>query len=132
MKHRWLDWKYALIVIGLAVLALLVMDFNNRMSELKRLSGEQDQVAAQVTSLQSTQDYLQTQMAIATSESSVREWAYQDGHLVQQGDVVVVPVAPAESAPEPTATPQPTRQPESNWHIWLSLFLDRLPSVNAP
>jgi hypothetical protein len=32
--------EYALLVIGLVVLTLLVMDFNNRMAALRRLTGE--------------------------------------------------------------------------------------------
>jgi hypothetical protein len=129
MKRQWLGWKYALMIIGLAVLALLVMDFNNRMAELKRLSSQSELVAAEVTSLVQTQTHLQTQIAYATSEAAVMEWAYQEGHWLREGDVPVVPLAEG-SAPEPTAMPIPTQTPESNWQIWFSLFFDRQPPSN--
>jgi hypothetical protein len=117
------------MIIGLAVLTLLVMDFNNRMAELKRLSSQHELVAAEVTSLVQTQTHLETQIAYATSEAAVMEWAYQEGHWLREGDVPVVPL-PDGSAPEPTAMPIPTQTQESNWQIWFSLFFDRQPPSN--
>jgi hypothetical protein len=71
-----------------------------------------------------TQQNLQTQMAYATSEAAVLEWAYQEGKWVREGDVPIVPLAEPGSAPEPTPAPAATAVPESNLEIWLSLFLD--------
>jgi cell division protein FtsB len=124
MKRQWLGWKYALLVIGLVILVLLVMDFNNRMAELRRLSDQREVVAAEVAALEQTRISLETQIAYATSEGAVMQWAYQEGRWVQQGDVLVVPVSPGESTPVPQAMLSPTPQPESNWKIWLSLFFD--------
>jgi hypothetical protein len=129
MKRQWLGWKYALMIIGLAVLVLLVMDFNNRMAELKRLSSQREEVAAEVTSLLQTQTHLETQITYATSEAAVMEWAYQEGHWLREGDVPVVPL-PDGSAPEPTPVPVPTQTQQSNWEIWFSLFFDRQPPAN--
>jgi hypothetical protein len=124
-KLRWLGWKYALLIIGLAVLALLVMDFNNRMAELRRLSGQQSLVAAQVTSLSRTRTHLETQIAFATSEAAVQQWAYEEGQWVREGDIPVVPLSPPGSTEAPVATPAPTPTPEDPLEIWLSLFFDR-------
>ncbi|HEY5571891.1 MAG TPA: hypothetical protein VIK64_02655, partial [Anaerolineales bacterium] len=63
MRRQWLGWKYALAVIGLAVLTLLVMDFNNRMAELRRLSDQRVIVAGRATDLVRTQQNLETQIA---------------------------------------------------------------------
>ena len=124
MRRQWLGWKYALAVIGLAVLTLLVMDFNNRMAELRRLSDQRVIVAGRATDLVRTQQNLETQIAYATSEAAVLEWAYQEGKWVREGDVPIVPLAEPGSAPEPTPVPPATAVPESNLEIWLSLFLD--------
>ncbi len=56
MKKLGNSWKPALILVGFAVLILLVMDFNNRMAELRRLTAEKEVVSARVTSLVETQD----------------------------------------------------------------------------
>ena len=125
MNRQWLGWKYAFLVVGLVVLALLVMDFNNRMAELHRLSSQRDRVAVEATGLMSTQNSLQTQIANATSESAVQEWAYQEAHWARDGEVAVVPVAPPGATPVPEPTPEPTPVVQTNWEVWLSLFVDK-------
>jgi cell division protein FtsB len=124
VKRQWLGIKYALIVIGLIVLVLLVMDFNNRMADLRRLSDKKEEVAAEATGLSLTQMHLQTQIALATSDRAVMEWAYEEGNLVREGDVLVVPLEAPGAAPTPTAAPPATATPENNWEIWLALFLE--------
>ena len=124
MKRTWLGWKYALIVIGLVVLTLLVMDFNNRMAEQRRLSDKREDVAVEATDLRHTQVYLETQIAYATSEAAVREWAYEEGHMVREGENLVIPLEYPGFTPEVTIIPITTPEPETNFQIWLSLFLE--------
>ena len=118
-------WKPAVIVIGFVVLVLLVMDFNNRMAELRRLSAEKEDVSARVTSLVQTQQSLETQVAYATSEAAVYYWAYNFEHLGKEGDVLVIPIQPEGSLPQPTPTPVVTPEVIQNWQVWLSLFVDQ-------
>src|SRR4030065_2616086 len=105
MKRLGKGWKPALILIGFAVLVLLVMDFNNRMAELRRLTAEKEVVSARVTSLVQTQASLETQVAYATSEAAVYYWAYNFEHLGWEGDVLVVPIQAEGNLPQPTPTP---------------------------
>lgn len=124
MKRTWLGWKYALIVIGLVVLTLLVMDFNNRMAAQRKLSDKREDVAAEATDLRQTQVYLETQLAFATSEAAVNEWAYEEGHMVREGENLVIPLEYPGFTPEVTIIPTATPEPETNFQIWLSLFLE--------
>jgi hypothetical protein len=124
MKRTWLGWKYALIVIGLVVLTLLVMDFNNRMAEQQRLSDKREDVAVEATDLRHTQVYLETQIAYAMSEAAVDEWAYEEGHMVREGENLVIPLEYPGFTPEVTVIPTITPEPETNFQIWLSLFLE--------
>ena len=124
MKLSWLGWKYALLVIGLIVLTLLVMDFNNRMAELRRLSDKREDVAVEATGLMETQMQLETQIAYATSEAAVVEWAYEEGHMVREGENLVIPLEYPGFTPEVTVIPTETPEPESNLQIWFSLFLE--------
>jgi cell division protein FtsB len=124
MKRTWLGWKYALIVIGLVVLTMLVMDFNNRMAELRRLSDKREDVAVEATDLRQTQVFMETQIAYATSVAAVEEWAYEEGHMVREGENLVIPLEYPGFTPEVTVIPTPTPEPESNLQIWLSLFLE--------
>jgi cell division protein FtsB len=124
MMRTWLGWKYALLIIGLIVLTLLVMDFNNRMAELRRLSDKHEEVAADATQLVATQVQLETQIAYATSEAAVEEWAYEEGHMVREGENLVIPLEYPGYTPQVTVIPTSTPVPKSNWEIWVSLFLE--------
>ena len=124
MKRTWLGWKYALIVIGLVVLTMLVMDFNNRMAEQRRLSDKREDVAVEATDLMYTQVYLETQIAYATSEAAVQDWAYEEGHMVREGENLVIPLEYPGFTPQVTVIPTTTPEPETNFQIWLSLFLE--------
>ena len=124
MKRTWLGWKYALLVIGVIVLGMLVMDFNNRMADSRRLSDKKDDVAITATMLMQTQVQLETQIAFATSVAAVEGWAYEEGHMVREGENLVIPLEYPGFTPEVTIIPTATPEPESNWQIWLSLFLE--------
>jgi hypothetical protein len=123
------SWKPILMLAGFAVLVLLVMDFNSRMATLRRLTAEKDDVSARVTSLVETQVSLETQVAYATSDAAVYYWAYNFQHMGREGDVLVVPIQPTGSVPQPTPTPVVTPEVIQNWQVWLSLFVDQPPSV---
>jgi len=127
MRRLLLGWKYALIVIGLIVLTLLVMDFNDRMAGLKRLSEQKGRVVAEVTSLVSTQVALETQIAYATSEAALAGEVRQYWHWIQEGDIPIVPLEPPGSTPQPVVIPVITQYTRANWEVWFSLFIDNLP-----
>lgn len=125
MKQIKFSWKYAIIIIGVIFLTYLVMDFNNRMVNLRNLSEQRDRVAAQVTSLVKTRSSLETQIVYATSEAAVIEWAYEEGRMVRPGDNPVIPLAPDQSTPAPTPRPIITQPAMENWQVWMLLFVDK-------
>ena len=127
MKGMRFSWKYAVTIVGVLIMAYLVMDFNSRTADLRRLTVQKEQVAGQVTQLARTQDTLKTQIAYATSDAAVVDWAYEEGNMVRPGDNPVVPVAPPGSTPAPTPTPVIERPVVSNWQMWLWLFVDTAP-----
>ena len=122
MRTQRSGWQYALLVLGLVLLAALVMDFNSRMAELRRLTAEREVVQARVTAQVETQVYLQTQLVHATSDAAVMQWAYEEGHMVRPGDNPVVPIAPDEPTPVPTPTALPAPVETSNLEAWIALF----------
>jgi len=124
MKRLNINWKYALAIVGLVVAAYLVMNFNNRIAALRRLTLQREAVSDRLQSLQQTVASLETEMARATSEAAVIEWAYQEGNLVRPGDNPVVPLPPLESTPVSSPTPVLTRPRVQNWQVWLWLFAD--------
>jgi ABC-type multidrug transport system fused ATPase/permease subunit len=127
MKAWRSGWRLAVLVFGFALLVLLVMDFNTRMAELRRLTAERERVSAQVTSLVNTQSALQTQVAQATSEAAVLYWAYTYEHMVEEGDTLIVPIQQPGTAPTPVPSPTPEVEVIENWQVWMSLFIDHQP-----
>jgi hypothetical protein len=115
--------KILLVVVGVVVF-FLVMDLNSRLNELNRLSAQKNSSATQVAILQSTLDHLETQMYYSTSVSAVEQWAYEEGHMAQPGDHVIIPVAPPGVTQPPVFQPTPTPQAISNWEIWMTLLFN--------
>ena len=127
MSLRGISLRQILIIGGLLVLVMLIMDFNNRMAELHRLSQQAGQVSLQATDMVQTQVYLETQIAYATSDQAVEEWARVQGHMARPGDRPVIPVAPEGQVQRPTPLPEPTPVPVQNWEVWVALFVDSGP-----
>jgi hypothetical protein len=125
MKRPNFSLRYAFIITGIAVMAYLVMDFNSRMSELRNLSAQHEQVSAQLALLEGQKSKIETQIAYAGSEEAVYQWAYDQGHLYREGDYPVVPIAPVVSTPAPTPIPVVRHTTVDNWDLWKWLFIDR-------
>jgi hypothetical protein len=116
-------WRYLFLILGLAVVAWLVMDFNSRVVELNRLKSEREYVEKRYQEVLGTKTALQAEVDYANSDAAVEKWAYEDGHLTRSGDHPVIPVS--VGAILPTATPKPvmTSPQISNSEGWLALFL---------
>ena len=120
--------KYAVFVLSLVLLALLVMDFNNRSAELSRLTADHEVVEARLQTRLQTQEALVTQIAYATSEAAVADFAAKN-HLSRPGNYPVVPLPVGEITPTPAPRPVVTPVVVHNWERWLSLFVDPRPQV---
>jgi hypothetical protein len=124
MNIRGNTLRTILTFAGFIVLVLLILDFNGRMTELRRLTTEKERVGAQVTSLINTQESLETQIVYATSEAAVYKWAYESRRYARPEDHLVVPIQQGDATPVPTPLPTSTPVVVSNWQVWLALFID--------
>ena len=118
-------WIYLLVIFAIALLVIMVMDFNTRVANLRRLTDEKDKVAAEKSSLLETQSSLEERIIYATSPAAVEDWAYDKGHMVRPGDVPIVPLPDGEVTPTPITIQQATPQPASNWDAWQELFFGK-------
>ncbi len=107
------------VFIAIGILLVLVMDFNHRMEELRRLQNQAATVRAAGTAVMVTQRALQTKAAEATSISAVEQYAREQARLAQPGDKVVIPLPQPGSTPPPTPSPTPADANLSNWDIWM-------------
>lgn len=111
-------------VVGLAALIVffaVAFDFSRRLSEQQRLTSAAATLGAEVALLETEQAALRTQVAYATTDAAVVEWAYQYGRMVRPGEVLVVPIIPTPAS-TPTPAPPPTQTPVPNWWLWWQEF----------
>jgi hypothetical protein len=113
--------KIGLVVFAI-VLIFLVMDLNNRLNELSRLSAQQEKASTVISVLQSTLDSLNTQVAYSVSSGAVEQWAYEEGHMTRSGENLVIPLVPPGTTPIPETVITTTPEPVSNWEVWLALI----------
>ena len=108
-------------IVGIAVLVLLIMNFNDRITEMTRLEQVRDDIAVDVTSLAATEMVLQTQVAQATQQNDPRQPAYESKYI-EEGDILVVPVPAGDAEPTPQPAPTPAPQTYEEWEYWYALF----------
>jgi cell division protein FtsB len=128
MKRFRFQWRTLFIIFGLAVLVLLVRDFNSRMTELRMLTVERDRIAATVTSMAATYVHLETRVAMATSDQLVEEIARESLKYTNPDDHPIV-LLEGESVEEEETPIQSVSavKPVQRWELWLALFMDPAP-----
>lgn len=122
MKLLWESRKKIIGLGAVVLLMLLMMNLNSRLNEYFRLTSERDRMSTQVTDLRATKIALETQVAYATSDEAVEEWARSEAHMAQPGDQVIVALTPANQSPIPVAQETPTPPVVENWEVWWALF----------
>lgn len=124
MPELPIDLRRVAVIVGVAFLVILILDFNARLENLARLNKQAELVRAEATQAALTKAALETQVAYATSDQAVEEAARGEGHMKQEGDHIVVIIgqegAPPIQTPAPTATPAP----KPNWQLWWNLFFE--------
>ena len=112
-----------IVAIGVLVLfVFLIMDLNSRVGTLVRLTDQHKNISNQVDELQATKDTVLTQVAYASSDQSVDEWARVDGHLSKPGDHTIILIPPKDIVPTPIVVVTTTPQVVSNWQVWKALL----------
>ncbi len=103
----FLEARKRFIGFGLIiVLVLLMMNLNSRLSEYFHLTSERDKLATQVGYLSLTRVALDTQVAYATSDQAVEDWARNEAHMSKAGDKVIFRLRQRTS---PSSSRQPQR-----------------------
>ncbi len=127
-SRRSLEWqklaRQGVVIAAAVILVLVMLNLNSRLSEFYRLSSERDDLSTRVANLEVTQQVLQTQVAYSKSDQAAEDYA-REAHMIREGEVLVVPFAPAGN-PTPTPVSQtPTPSAPLNWQVWWALFFDQ-------
>jgi cell division protein FtsB len=105
-----------------AILFVMMLGLNARISEYFRLTGQRDEMAQRIELLQGTQTALETQIAYSASEKAVEEWARTYEKMIQPGDQIIIPLPEKEITPEISYLPSPQPEETENWKIWMELL----------
>lgn len=122
MEKFSVNWRRVGVFVGIAVLSLIIIEFNARLEELNRLTEEAEAYRIKATQAMQTQIALQTQVAYASSDAAVEDYARGDNHMIQEGDIPAVPYGSGSGTTISTPTPTPTPTPMPNWQVWWDLF----------
>jgi hypothetical protein len=118
MKFKW---RNILIAVGLILAVVLLVDFNRRIGELDRLNAKLKTVRMEGTAVMQTQVALVTQVAYATSDSAVEEWAYNN-KWTRSGEHAVELVPTGNATAQPQSVPQAQTDKTPSWRVWWELF----------
>ena len=121
-QFHWNDRRLILVAV-IILLVLLMMGFNNRMVRALELEEQAQAMTTRIAELEQTKVYLEAQIAFATSEKAVEQWAREDAKLIKEGDIPIIVLPPSARTPTPTPVPLVQEKPLSNLEIWKELFL---------
>ena len=116
-----------LALLGVGVAVVIVGAFNRRWVAGQGIIESQQVLETKVALLERERGLLLTQVAYATTDAAVIEWAHAQGKQALEGEVLVVPLPGATPLPTPTSTPLPGPSVLSNWQLWGVLFFEQKP-----
>ncbi|HQN68943.1 MAG TPA: hypothetical protein PLW19_03770 [Anaerolineaceae bacterium] len=121
-KINWTDKRLIAIVL-VVLLILLMMGFNNRLVNMNRLIRQENILQTRIAGLESTKIAVEEQVAYATSEIALEEWARESNHMIEPGDQAIVLIAPDEQLSTPIPTPVAEEEIKlSNFETWKLLL----------
>ena len=114
--------KRLLLVVVLAVLVVMMMDFNSRMSVMLQLDQQESQLKTQKVELQQTKVKLEAEIVYANSDRALEEWAREEARLINDGDIpiIILPGGTLKNTPTPPSEPKMTAM--NTWEVWKELF----------
>ena len=120
-KINWTDRRLVTVVV-IVILVVLMMDFNNRMSNMIQLNQMETILRTKVAGLEATKMVVEDDIAYATSDRALEEWAREKDRLIEEGDHPIIIMPPSDYTPVPTATPKPETIVLTRLEIWKELI----------
>jgi cell division protein FtsB len=130
-RMRLSNWQIiliALIVVG----GRLVIDFSQRIVEGQQKLAEQRALEDEIDALLDEQKALEAAKAYYGSSAYVEAWAHDEGKMVREGEMLVIPLY---DRPEPVSPPPASDQSAqanlSPWRVWWTLFFNGEPPFSG-
>jgi cell division protein FtsB len=130
-RMRLSNWQIiliALIVVG----GRLVIDFSQRIVEGQQKLTEQRALEDEIDALLAEQKALEAAKAYYGSPAYVEAWAHDEGKMVREGEMLVIPLYDRpEPATPPPASGQTAQADLSPWRVWWTLFFNGEPPFSG-
>ena len=119
------SYKKFIYIVGVLLLTIIVIRFQQRVSKMHQLEDQLALVQAQGTAVVQTQSNLLSQVAYANSDESVKEWAYREGRWYLPYETPIIILADDSTSPSTTSLAIEQVVPVRNWQVWWELFFGR-------
>ncbi len=120
----------AILAVGL----LLAINFSSRIASGQPLQDAYNRALTEIEQLRREQAALISERDYVRSDAFVERWARDDGKMVRQDEVLVIPVPAVSARPQPepadpsSSVPVETTLPEPEpWQVWWAMFFDSPP-----
>ena len=118
MKNSAFNSKRFIFYGILLLLFLLLMGLSARVNELNQLTEQYQMMVTDVSALRATNSYLETQVAFASSDEAVDQYAREYGMMVKPAEILVIPISPNKPTPTTESSQVVTIETVPNWRIW--------------
>mgnify|MGYP001308267485 CR=1 FL=1 len=122
MKSSLVNSKRYIFYSILLLLFLLLMGLSARVNELNQLTEQYQMMVTDVSALRATNSQLETQVAFASSDEAVDEYAREYGMMVKPEEILVIPISPNKPTPTKEISQVVSVETVPNWKIWYQLF----------
>ena len=128
-RDRGLSSVQVMFAVILTVGLMLALNFSSRIQADRDLQRIHEQVVQEIDFLENQQSDLIQELNYVKSDSYVETWARDEGKMVKEGEVLVLPQSIEGSQELPAQTivmaEFETKPPEpENWELWWALFFD--------
>ena len=120
-KINWTDRRLITVVV-IVILVVLMMDFNNRMSNMIQLNQMEKILETKLAGLEATRLVVEDDIAYATSDRALEEWAREKDRLIAEGDHPIIILPPSDYTPSPTPPPDRETIVLTRLEIWKELI----------
>jgi len=131
-RVRRLTSVQVMLAVALSFGLILALNFSNRITLDRDLRRIHVRFSAEIEALLAEQQELIEQLSYVKSDAYVEYWARDEGKMIREGEVLIMPKSRVEDATAYQSTIRmvefETTAPEpENWELWWALFFDGAP-----
>lgn len=116
------NYRKIILVIGVLILVVVIVRFQQRISEMNLLESKRNLIQTEEAHVMQTQESLIADLAYVNSDDAVKAWAYGEGrwYLPNETPIIIVPIGTPTSIPDTNEIS--SVKTVENWQVWWELF----------